>query len=188
MTAASGKVWVITGTQETGKTRFCTHLIKKARIEGLQVGGVVSPPVYENGIKTAIEVEELRSGEKRILARKRENELESVQTKRWTFDADVLAWGNNVLAQATPCDVLVVDELGLLEFERGGGWQNGFSAVLSGEYRLALVVVRPHLVEQAQALFIDSRVMEIPPKLDTSHEQELMNLIFLDLGNQDSFG
>ena len=37
-------------------------------------------------------------------------------------DAEVLAWGTRILQQATPCDLLVVDELGPLKFERGEGW------------------------------------------------------------------
>ena len=52
-------------------------------------------------------------------------------------------WGNQTLNTSTPCDVLVVDELGPLEFERGIGLQNGFTAIDSRNFDFALVVIRP---------------------------------------------
>jgi nucleoside-triphosphatase THEP1 len=186
MNECFGRIWIITGVQETGKSRFCSHLIEKAREKRLKTAGVLSPPVYINGVKTAIEVEDLRYGEKKTLAWKRKDEQGSVQTKRWTFDADSLEWGNTLLAHATPCDVLIVDELGLLEFERGAGWQNGLSAIQSGDYQVAVVVVRPHLVDQALQVFRNARVMEIPAQLDAIREQELIEEILKDISNFNS--
>ncbi len=44
----------------------------------------------------------------------------------------------------------MVDELGPLEIERGGGWLKAFDALRRPDFALALVVVRPELVAQAQ--------------------------------------
>ncbi len=177
----SPKTWIITGARETGKTRFCSHLVEKARVERLDISGLLSPPVYVNGVKTAIEVEDLRSGERRILALSRQDEISSIQTKRWSFDSDALNWGNDHLAKATPCDLLVVDELGLLEFERGGGWQNGISAIHSGKFQLAVVVIRPELIDKARVTFGNAQVMDIPPQLDAIREQRMIELILKDI-------
>lgn len=181
MNDRSPKIWIITGIRETGKTRFCTHLVEKARNEGVDVAGLLSPPVYVNGVKTAIEVEDLCSGERRILARSRQDDLASIQTKRWSFDTEVLKWGDDLLAVATPCDLLVVDELGLLEFERGGGWQNGLSAIQSGKFRSAVVVIRPELIDKAIGIFDQARGLEIPPQLDAILEQGMIDLILKDV-------
>jgi nucleoside-triphosphatase THEP1 len=186
MNNRSPQTWIITGARETGKTRFCTHLVKKARKEGMDIAGVLSPPVYVGGIKTAIEVEELRSNVRRILAMRRRDDQGSIQTKRWSFDTEVLTWGNDVLAEATPCDLLVVDELGLLEFERGGGWQNGISAIQSGKFQLAVVVIRPELIEKALRAFKNTRILDIPPHLDERQEQDMLDLILGDVHLQDS--
>ncbi|MCJ7625183.1 MAG: hypothetical protein MUO76_16925, partial [Anaerolineaceae bacterium] len=43
------------------------------------------------------------------------------------------------------CDLLVVDELGPFELVRAEGWVSGVKLVDGGNYRLALVVVRPEL-------------------------------------------
>jgi hypothetical protein len=45
---------------------------------------------------------------------------------------------------------LIIDELGPLEFERSEGWVEGFSALQSKEYKKALVVIRPSLVNAAK--------------------------------------
>ncbi len=147
----------------------------------MDVSGLLSPPVYVNGVKTAIEVEDLRSGKRRILARNRQDDLANIQTMRWSFDSEVLTWGNNLLANAIPCDLLMVDELGLLEFERGEGWQNGLSAIHSGQFRLAVVVIRPELIDKALAEFKNARVLDVPPQLDAMHEQVMIDRILIDI-------
>jgi nucleoside-triphosphatase THEP1 len=186
MNDRSPLIWIITGARETGKTRFCTHLVEKARKEGMDIAGLLSPPVYMNGVKTAIEVEDIRSNERRTLARGRQDDPTSIQTKRWSFDEEVLNWGNDLLAEATPCDVLVVDELGLLEFERGGGWQNGITAIQSEKFQLAVVVIRPELIDEALLAFNNTRVMDIPPQLEASQEQDMLDLILGDFNSPDS--
>ncbi len=181
MNNRSPKIWIITGARETGKTRFCAHLVDRARKEGVDVAGLLSPPVFMNGIKTAIEVEDLRSTARRTLARNRRDDYGSIQTKRWSFDTEVLNWGNDRLALATPCDLLVVDELGLLEFERGEAWQNGLSAIQSGRFRGAVVVIRPELIDKALTTFENTQLMDIPPQLDTISEQSMIDLILKDV-------
>jgi nucleoside-triphosphatase THEP1 len=54
------------------------------------------------------------------------------------------------LTRTTPCDLLVVDEIGPLELERRGGWENAFDVLRGRDFALALVVVRPELVIKAQ--------------------------------------
>ena len=95
---------------------------------------------------------DLRGGETRALARRRDaGEAAPGERRRWVFDEAVLAWGDARLAAATPCDLLVVDELGPLELDEGRGWTAGIAAVDSGDYGAAIVVVRPALLERARA-------------------------------------
>jgi nucleoside-triphosphatase THEP1 len=69
---------------------------------------------------------------------------------RFRFDPEIMDWGNDVLAHAAACHLLVVDELGPLEIERGQGWQKAFDALRGNNYAVALVVVRLELLEQAK--------------------------------------
>ncbi len=120
---------LVTGERDAGKTVFCRALVEAVRaLPGPPaVAGVVSPRVYEGGEQVGIDVEDLRTGRRRRLATLRSpgEPALSEATKLWRFDEEALAWGNEVLRSATPCDLLVVDELGPLEFEEGRGWLGG---------------------------------------------------------------
>lgn len=177
MKVQRGKIWLVTGGRGTGKTRFCTHLVEKARQLNLDISGVLSPPVFNGDSKTGIQIEDLRTGERRLLAVKRIEGSNATSTQRWTFDDDVLTWGNTVLADCVPCQLLIIDELGTLEFERQSGLLNGFAALESGRFVSAVVVIRPELVEKATLRFQTREIVEIPPDLDAAQEIVLVGKI-----------
>jgi nucleoside-triphosphatase len=82
-------------------------------------------------------------------------------TPRWSFHAEAVAWGDAAFSAASPCDLLVVDELGPLEFERGEGWQAGLTAIEARDYRWGVVVIRPELLGAALQRWPSARVIEI---------------------------
>lgn len=142
-------VHIVTGPRGAGKTTLCTRIADWAAAARLVVAGVLSPAVFEQAEKVGIDVIALRTRERRRLAAPYNLAAGATHTQRWSFDGETLSWGDAVLQSATPCDLLVVDELGPLEFERGEGWLSGLAAVDAGRYRWALVVVRPELLSAA---------------------------------------
>jgi nucleoside-triphosphatase THEP1 len=165
--------FIVTGGQGSGKTTFCQTLINHAQEARWRVAGILSPPVFERGEKVGIDVIDLSTGLRRRLANPRGGEEIGPQTIQWTFDSDVLAWGNAVLGEIPLCDLFIIDELGPLEFERGEGWLNGISAVEAGQYKFAVIVIRPHLVEKALQKWPDASVIEVihPNQASTSAEE-----------------
>jgi nucleoside-triphosphatase len=163
------RLFVITGSRGAGKTSFCKRLIDAARQSGWQVSGVLSPAVFEGTRRTAIQVEDLRSGEIRQLAARREEADPSAgyHTREWQFDNQSLEWGNQILKSSTPTQLLVVDELGTFEFERDQGWLAGLDAVDSGDYRVALVVIRSELLGEALVRWQDAFIIEIDTPEDS---------------------
>lgn len=161
----TSKICIITGPCQVGKTRFCSFLLQQAQSQGLQLAGLICPPIYDEQNKTAISIEDLKSHERKTLAVKRTTQTEGLMTERWVFDENVLTWGNMVLSDTGGCDLLLVDELGPLEFTRGQGWQNGLKAIDKGEYKIAVVVIRPALVETAVKRWPHAEVAEIPLNL-----------------------
>lgn len=157
-----GQIILITGPIGSGKTTYCAQRVAVARAGGWDVAGVLSAAHFDGAIKIGIDVVDLRSGERRHLARLRAPASDpratdiGIATQRWVFDTVVLNWGNQVLATSTPCDLLVVDELGPLEWEQGQGWMTGLVAVDTRAFVTALVVVRPSLVELALARWPDA--------------------------------
>jgi len=156
---------LVTGERDAGKTVFCRALVEAVRsLPGPPaVAGVVSARVYEGGEQVGIDVEDLRTGRRRRLATLRSpgEPVLSEATKLWRFDEEALAWGNEVLRSAAPCDLLVVDELGPLELEEGRGWFGGLETVDSGAFTAAAVVVRPRLLPEALRRWPAAEVLEM---------------------------
>ena len=170
-------LFVITGSRGAGKTSFCRHLVEAAQQSGWQVSGVLSPPVFEGSRRAAIQVENLGSGEVRRLASRRTGEGVSNtphHTRNWDFDVEALAWGNQVLQNSTPTQLLVIDELGTLEFERRQGWLAGLKAIDSGNYEIALVVIRPELLGEALMRWPDAHIVEIDTPEDSLHKAAVL--------------
>jgi len=163
-TAAALRI-LVTGERGAGKTVFCRAVVEAVRaLPGPPaVAGVVSPRAYEGGGQVGIDVEDLRTGRRRRLATLRSpgEPAPSEATRLWRFDEEAVAWGNEVLRSATPCDLLVVDELGPLEFEESGGWSAGLAAVDSGAFTAAVVVVRPRLLSEAHRRWPAAEVIEM---------------------------
>ncbi|MGD8457093.1 MAG: nucleoside-triphosphatase [Anaerolineales bacterium] len=155
------KQFMITGLRGSGKTTFCQTLIDLLRSAGWDVAGVLSPPVFVNGKKVGIDVIDLFTNQRKRLANTIDQGGDGPKTTMWAFEGGVVSWGNQVLGKIPPCDFLVVDELGPLEFERREGWINGISAVSDGEYKYAAIVVRPELLEKALRIWPDAEVIQI---------------------------
>lgn len=156
-------LFLVTGACGTGKTTLCRALAGEAIALGRHVCGVLSPPVFDSGRKVGINLIDLATRETRLLARRREpdaREAGGVETTEWRFDPVVLAWGDDVLRETGACDLLVVDELGPLELERGEGWMSALPLLDAGAYRAALVVVRPSLLDAALARWPGATVLD----------------------------
>ncbi len=159
-----GDIIIVSGSVGSGKTTFCKHAIDTIRNSTKStwsVKGILAPAIFDGATKVGIEALDLASGERRRLAQRRTDSSSGIQTQQWSLDRDTLDWCNQVLRAAVPCDLLVVDELGPLEFERDEGFQEGVIALDSGQYLVALVVVRRRLLHYAKARWPNIKVHTI---------------------------
>ncbi len=155
---------IITGKSGSGKTQFCAAIVNTLRQGDLRrkdIRGILSPALIRDGEKVGIQAVNLITFEHKNLAEEHDSDPGPISTKRWNFDPDVVAWCNQVLSDATPCELLVLDEIGPLEFEHNTGFLAGLEAVDSGSYTLALVVVRPHLLEKALQRWPEAEVCDV---------------------------
>jgi nucleoside-triphosphatase THEP1 len=166
-------VILLTGVREAGKTSLLLEVLEECHTKRIDSAGVLSPAVFEDGKKIAIDLLNVRNGERRRLADLRSNQSAEIMTDHWVFDPDVLEWGNSILDGATPCDLLIVDELGPIEFERGLGMQNGIKSVSAGKYLAALVVIRPELIEKAGQLWPGSIIYTVSNQTESSDRKLL---------------
>jgi nucleoside-triphosphatase THEP1 len=155
--------WIVTGEFEQGKTRTCQAVAGRLQDIGWDVAGILSPGVWMAGRKVAIDAVDLRTGKTRRLAVRSEPSLalRQLSTVRWAFDLETLAWCDSVLEHAPPCDLLVVDELGPLELERGAGLMQGLQAADAGEFVLGLLVIRPRLLHLGLERWPGAEVLEV---------------------------
>ncbi len=134
---------ILTGERGVGKTTVCYKTVALARTAGYRCAGIITLSRPDN----EREVLDVSTGETRCLTTKPDT-ASAVHQGRFYFDPHVLEWGNSVLANALPCHLLVVDELGPLEIERGEGWVHAFTTLREAAQGspLSLLVVRPELV------------------------------------------
>ena len=160
METVNSRIWLLSGQRGAGKTAFCQTLISHARLEGWQVGGLITPAIITGKSKIGILAESLKTGETRPLASLDQSASLDLPVGKWYFDRSVIAWGNRVIQESNPCDLLIVDEFGPMELIRHKGWWDSVGIFDSNEFRVALVVVRPELQEVArQALNISRTII-----------------------------
>jgi nucleoside-triphosphatase THEP1 len=140
------RVVLLTGERGIGKTRICQEVVRIAQERGLVCAGLLSLPVFDGGEKVSINLKDVATGEERLLAMADE-EPSDIRWGKYRFVSSTLDWTTEVLRTATPCDLFIVDEVGPLELEAGDGLVVALDVLRRGWYELALVVVRPELLE-----------------------------------------
>jgi len=163
---SSPQIFILSGTREIGKTTLLIKLVERARLMHILAAGVISPPVYSEGKKVGIDLMDVKTGVKKKLADLRRNDSSGMFTDHWSFLDESLNWGNELLGQCTPCDLLIVDELGPIELERGQGWQNGLTAIASNDYQVAVLIIRPELISTSKIIWPQAQVLQIDEKSD----------------------
>jgi len=154
-------ITILTGGRRKGKTNTCLRWVEQARELGWSVDGVLCPAIFEQGEKSAIDMVDLATGKQFRLAQRADRQTGFGVTDHWDFDNAVLDKGNEILGSAGLSDLLIVDELGPLEFHRRQGWVKAFDTLVRGEYRRAVVVIRPELLEEARELWPGAYVVDL---------------------------
>lgn len=146
---------------------MCRRVAAEARDNGLAVAGMVTEE-SGSGEAATRRVTDLRSGEHRHFGTQAKHGPEVMDTRPpgsdpltpgWLYDEGVFGWGNNVLARATPCDLLVIDELGPLEILGDRGWFTAFEVLRRRQFGASLVVCRPSLVGNLQERVGEARAV-----------------------------
>lgn len=141
----AARIIILTGERGVGKSTICRETVALAQARGYTCGGILTLSCSNN----TLDVLDVCGDHARRLTLE-PGVTPAVTQGRFHFDPETLAWGNDVLAHATPCHLLVVDEVGPLEIEQGGGWLKAFDVLRKADFALALVVVRPELLVRAQ--------------------------------------
>ncbi len=177
-----GKLIILTGPRGAGKTTLIGQLILTLQKQGVNLTGLTSPAVFEGDQKTGIAAVNLATGETRQLAvydPKPEDPAAKHKPLNWSFDPAVIDWGNQVLSNVVPTEVLVVDEIGPLELLRGQGWSAALLALDSRRYDLAIMVMRSELLEKSLQRWPWGELIEVSGLDQVSfRKQEILERFF----------
>lgn len=158
---------LVTGARDAGKSRWCMELAERARAAGLDLRGVVSPAVMQNGEKIGYDLLDLGSGERRRLAYRRGEAEGDLATTNWQMAADTLLWGNELLSGIQNPEIFILDEVGPLELENGVGLTEGLNFVDANREIPCFVVVRPSLLEAARKRWPWAVILELNAEADS---------------------
>lgn len=145
-------VGLVAGRVGVGKTTVCQRLAALMRERGWRVGGILTPAIYdERGRKSGIAIVDLHTGRREVLARVGDD-LGGPRIGPYSFAAEALAWGCRLLEEAWQggFDLVIVDEIGPLELDRGEGFISALHALEGGVVPRTLAVVRDTCLEALQ--------------------------------------
>lgn len=152
---------IITGEVRAGKTLLISNLLAEINKLEIKATGVYSPARFEGGTKTGIYIVDITSGKKRLLANFQPGWDPQNPMREWKMDPQILQWGDKVIKDSVPTTVLIIDELGYLEFEKKSGWISAFEILKKGDYKIGIVVVRSGLLKQAMTKWENAKIIDI---------------------------
>jgi nucleoside-triphosphatase len=140
---------LVTGPRDAGKTRWCMELAGRVGAAGMNLRGLVSPAVMEDGEKVGYDLLDLGSGERRRLAYRIGEAEGDLATEHWQMAAETLKWGNEILRGIKDCEIFILDEAGPLEFVKGVGLTAGLNLLDAKREFPCFLAIRPSLIEAA---------------------------------------
>ncbi|NTV82729.1 MAG: DUF2478 domain-containing protein [Bacteroidales bacterium] len=167
---------LVTGDKGEGKSTLLVELVLLFRSKGIQTGGIISPAVMENGIKSGYELINVASSQKiRLSQTKKVDGM--VNVGRFYFFDDGIAFGKNALAAASnqKSQIVIIDEIGAWELQ-GQGWAESLNELILHCDMPIILAVNITLVEQVVACWQLQKPLIIDAK-NTSSEDACKEII-----------
>jgi len=180
---------VLTGRVHIGKTTVCRAVADLLQQRSYCVRGILTPPILDNtGERLGIEVVDLATGERRVLARRcpasdlaepcsstgeagLDGDFSGPSVGPYHFDPVALQWGQAVIARAIAigCDLLIVDEIGRLELEQDSGFSQVLQLLETSIVLRSLLVVRETLLDKFHCRLPDLQIITFEVTGDNRH-------------------
>jgi nucleoside-triphosphatase THEP1 len=141
-----GKIFIVTGEKEEGKTSALVEVIDKLKGAGVSVGGFISPRIIVDGKTIGYYLEGVLDGRRQILMTETEqNGFQKIG--RFWLDPNVIKRVTSTIEeQALSPSVIFIDEVGRLELE-GRGWDEVLRSLLLTNV-VVVIAVRKAFVDE----------------------------------------
>jgi len=134
---------VIVGDAGSGKTPWVEQLIELLQSNGAMVDGIISKKNQEHDDKWHHDLIRISTNEKLKLTTM--DEIDSdIKIGKFNLYKDSINWGNDQLISIKNSDWIIIDEIGLLEFD-GGGFLPGLQTTVSDFKGHLVITIRSAL-------------------------------------------
>lgn len=151
---------VIVGDAGAGKTPWVEQLIKLLHNKDETVDGIISPKSQESDDKWHHDLIRISTNETHQLTTMDEIDTD-VKIGKFYFYKDSIIWGNEQLVTMKKTDWLIVDEVGLLEFD-GDGFIPGLQSVVMDFSGCLVITIRSTLFQHLDS-FIEEYLSSVKP-------------------------
>ncbi len=149
-------ITIVSAGKGEGKTTFLCESAARLAALGRTVGGIASPAVFEDDRRVGYDLLDLRAGNRRRLAQVAKSSTATNTVGMYRLGDAAVTEGNISIISAVRdrLDVVILDEVGPLEF-RGGGWAPALEVALRecSPGQELIIVVRPSLVDELPKRF-----------------------------------
>lgn len=142
------KIVMITGKQGSGKTTFIKKLTEHLILEHCSVSGVIAKVQYINGVRSAYEVEDIKTGRRAVLCKSKTN-ADGRMCCGFNFNDEVFESFTALIKSQLESHPLytILDEAGPLEMS-GKGWANLLQCFINQSASITVLVIRTSIAEQ----------------------------------------
>jgi nucleoside-triphosphatase THEP1 len=141
----TASVAIVTGEKGSGKTHFLAETANELKKRGLDVGGVYTRKIRNNDEILGYGAVNAATGEERPFLRKN-NEDGGLRVGSFSIDSAGLEFGQKAIERALNANLLIIDEIGKLELE-GGGWYDELNALPLEKELFIVLSVRLEFVD-----------------------------------------
>ncbi|MCJ7802705.1 MAG: hypothetical protein MUP82_10155, partial [Candidatus Marinimicrobia bacterium] len=144
---------VVVGDAGAGKTPWVGQLIELLQNNSETVDGIISQKYQESDDKWHHDIIRISTNEKQQLTTMDEIGT-NIKIGKFHFYDDTIKWGNDQLKSIANSDWLIIDEVGLLEFD-GGGFLPGLIASTEHSNQNLLITIRTALFQHLDSFIAE---------------------------------
>lgn len=167
------KTILLTGKPRCGKSFIVNEIVQTLQKKDLKVGGILTPDIREENERTGFEIIDILSGQKDLLASKH---LKS-GPKHGPYRVNVEGIDritSTFLENELDCDLIVIDELGVLEL-KSARFKKMLDQIFASD-KPKLIVLNRHLVKHYNSY---GEVIEMNREMQEEIKKELLERIQL---------
>jgi nucleoside-triphosphatase THEP1 len=149
---------VIVGDAGAGKTPWIEQLIELLQNKRVIIDGIISKKSQESDDKWYHDLIRISTNEKYQLTTMDIIDTD-IKIGKFNLFEDTINWGNNQLTSMKNSDWIIIDEVGLLEFD-GGGFLHGLQSAVTNFRGHLVITVRSALLRHLNS-FIDEQLPQV---------------------------